>query len=168
MSGGLGGAIAGALTGSIKGLQSTITQAIQTANNIEQIQLNKKMAATGVQGSDDLNLFNYYGYNKLILKVYQPKEYIVKKLDDLFYYYGYKRDYKGIPNTSSRVWFNYLQCIPDFEKSNYYSKMGEECKVELRNKFAQGCTYLHKNNIPLSTQKYDFEQQMENWEIDLL
>lgn len=168
-TGGVAGAIVGGVTALGKGLQSIITQSIQYSNNIEQTQLNKRMAATGVSGSDDLNLFKYYSENKIIVKVYQPKDYIMKKLDDLFYYCGYKRNYQGTPNLNSRIWFNYLQCNPIFNEDSTTAKMGNDCKNELIRKFSEGVTKLHKVNIPqFAIPVWDFGQNNENWEIELM
>lgn len=168
-TGGVAGAIVGGVTAFGKGLQSTITQGIQLANNIEQTQLNKRMAATGVSGSDDLNLFKYYSENKIIVKVYQPKDYIMQKLDDLFHYCGYKRNYQGIPNLNSRTWFNYLQCNPSFNETSLTAKMGLDCKNELIRKFNEGVTKLHKVNVPqFALPLWDFGQNNENWEIELM
>ena len=83
-----------------------------------------------------------------------------KILDDLFYYGGYVCNEQKVPNINTRYWFNYLQAILILNDSN---NLTEEIKNDIKEKFDNGVTFLHYRN-----NKFDFAQEMENFEIYLI
>lgn len=155
----VGGAIG--LAGSISG---TITNAIQADRALQQKMEQAKNQSASVQGSDDIGLLKWYGnQNHCKLVRYELSENTKERIADLFYYCGYKCDYQDVPDTTSRYWFNFIQCEPVFDEDRYTVKMGKECKEELINKYKSGVTVLHRNNGT-----YDFNQEKENWETWLI
>ena len=73
------------------------------------------MQSSNVAGSDDVDLLKYYtNNNKLCFVVYKPMRFQAKALNNLFFYCGYKHKAMEVPNTTSRTWFNFIQCKPVF------------------------------------------------------
>lgn len=120
--------------------------------------------ATSVSGVDDLDLFREYGKQALIGIAYDPLPITKERIEDLFYYAGYRRDVFKVPDFSSRYWFNYVEAEVLFDPS----KEGPivEYEEEIRRLFRAGVTIFH----PHSDQpgKYDFSQTKENWEVSIL
>ena len=145
---------------SIKG---TITSTMQNENSIRQKLDQTANQTASVQGSDDVDLMSVYAQNRLKYYVYQPNTVMRSLLNDLFFYAGYKSDRMGLPNHHTRVNFDYLECDANFEN---LGSIPNDCLQELVNAFKNGVTYLHKTNRV--TNKWDFKQEFENWELSLL
>lgn len=126
---------------------------------------NLQMQAVNVSGSDDVNLLKYYSQNKLYFVVYEPLQFQKDALNNLFYYCGYKHKKMGIPNTTSRTWFNFIQCKPVFEEEENsqpgapYNKFWDDIKT----RFMAGVTRYHRVQ-----ETYDWSQEKENWETFLI
>ena len=84
----------------------------------------------------------------------------MKHAADLFYYCGYTANRQDIPNTTSRYWFNYIQCEPVFneEETSIYKNYLDDIKA----RYNAGITVYHDHN-----NTYDWGQTHENWEINL-
>ena len=78
-------------------------------------------------------------------------------ISDLFYYNGYAHPVKGIPEFSSRYWFNYVMCEPQF--INVEDQPWLEYVDDIKARFGLGITVYHRHN-----NTYDFEQTHENFE----
>lgn len=142
------------LTNSIGSISSNIFTNIATRNQIEQKKAEAKASAASVQTSDDLNLLNGYLGNKLYSFTYLVGNHIRRNVFDLYYLTGYAYEDTGVPNTSSRYRFNYLEC-----EANFITKDNPEWKQYLEDvleRFRKGVTYFHRYD--------DFEQTLENWE----
>lgn len=152
-------------TGAITTFASAGYQQYSNEQAMAQKLKNLQMQAANVSGSDDVDLLKYYCNNKLRFVVYKPLQFQRNALNDLFYYCGYKHKAMGVPDTTSRVWFNFIQCKPVFiEEENGevgapYNKFWDDIKT----RFMAGVTRYHKVN---ST--YDWAQEKENWEVSLL
>ncbi|MCQ2088154.1 MAG: hypothetical protein MJZ37_08865 [Bacilli bacterium] len=145
-------------------LTSAISNSAQADRAMQQKLEQSQNQAASVQGSDDIGLLKWYADNNLCkLMKFELSDATKERIADLFYYCGYRCDYQAVPNTTSRYWFNYIQCDPVYEETNLTAKMGKECKAELTNKYQQGITVLHKRN-----NSYDFAQTKENWETWLI
>lgn len=124
----------------------------QVINSIERISASKDsiarnldtalMQAVNVNGSDDLDLFRIYGNNRLRYALYQPREEIKTLLDDLFYFFGYKRDAYAAPKFNKRFYFDYVQFDPEFQNVSY--GISGEILNKLRERFQSGVTVFHK------------------------
>lgn len=141
-------------TSGISSIVNTIFSNINTKNQIEQKKAEAKAQAVSVSGSDDLDLLNGYLGNKLWEIDNKVSDDMLSKIFDLFYLTGYACNQTGIPNTTSRYRFNFLQCEPDlvFEKDGRLVKYVEDIKE----RFRKGVTYFHRYD--------DFRQTKENWE----
>lgn len=152
-------------TGAITTFASAGYQQYTNEQAMAQKLKNLQMQAASVSGSDDVDLLKYYNKNKLYFVSYAPLQFQRNALNDLFHYCGYKHKAMGVPDTTSRVWFNFIQCKPVFvEEENGevgapYNKFWDDIKT----RFMAGVTRYHKVN---ST--YDWAQEKENWEVSLL
>lgn len=140
----------------VSGIANISAQEQQLQQNLKQA----SMQATTVENADDLDLLKAYNGNKLNVAVYHPEQNMELLLKDLFYYTGIKVSYQGIPTHNSRVWFDFLQCSPVWKCTFTWDNA---IISDLNSKFATGVTYFHKKN-----NKYDFDQELENWETWLL
>ena len=148
--------IAGSLT-------SAITSSVQADRALQQKMEQAKNQAATVSGADDIGLLKWYSNNNLCKLVkYEVSNATKERLADLFYYCGYKCDYQDLPDTTSRYWFNFVQCNPVYDEDNRTAKMSKDCLDELSNKYSEGITFLHNHN------GYDFKQVRENWETWLI
>lgn len=137
------------------GISSLINRETAFASKVANLQAQ----ASSVTGVDDIDLFDEYGNNALRVSVWKPSIEIEKYLDDLFFYFGYARNYSGVPNLESRLHFNFLECEPAFNDISAFSDYIDEIK----NKLNAGVTYFH-----LVSNGYDLAQQYENYEIGLI
>lgn len=119
--------------------------------------------STAVSGSDDVDLLSYYNGNKLELKKYitepQQREAIYK----LLFYCGYSHKTSGIPDLTSRYWFNFIQCKPVFneEGNTPYNDYIDDIKA----RYEAGITVYHHHP---GVGGWDWNQQFENWEVNLV
>ena len=151
---------AGLIASSIISLGSAINTTIQAETNM-QAKLNAlKYQANSIYGADDIDLMSEYAGNKLRYAIYEVSPRMKNLLFDLFHYTGYIDDVTEIPNTTTRIWFNFLQCEPHFK---YINNISQECLEELINRYKGGVTILHSNNIN-GVLTWDFEREKENWE----
>ena len=140
---------------------SAIYSSIQAQQAIDQKRLQLSQQSTAVSGSDDIDLLSYYNTNRLQLFKYQATDEDRQKLFDLFYYTGYACNYHSKPNTTSRYWFNFIQCTPEFieEGTSPYNDYIDDVKA----RYQAGVTVYHVHD-----NEYDWEQKYENWEKTLL
>lgn len=136
---------------------------VSNVSNKEQLQqkLNElSVQSTTVSGSDDINLLSYYNGNKLTIFTYDTKTYNKDALFDLMYYTGYAYNHNDIPNTTSRYWFNFVQCSPVFNEEG--TSPYNDYLDDIKQRFEAGVTVYHRhNNIGFT---YDWNQELENWE----
>lgn len=166
-TGGIGFAGAVALgTSAFTQFARATANTIQAEQNIAQKLKTAEMQGLSIAGSDDVDLMSEYTKNnKLKLVEYKVSIKMEQILYDLFYYYGYVANIQGIPDTSSRMWFNFIQAEILLDQ---VPNLPQTYVDELTNKYREGITYLHKGEILVSgepTIHWDFEQEYENWEV---
>ena len=158
----VGGVIASttSLSGSII---STIQQENQTSNSLAQKQAQLQEQKASVQNSDDLALLKYYTKGNFAkIATYEPSEKQKNRIALLFHYCGYKAEYLGIPNLNSRLRFNYIQAdidISETAQAFLSSNFNNEIIENYKGKWAEGITIMHHFR-----NKWNFEQDLENWE----
>lgn len=172
-----GGATIPLAIGMATATAGTLTNAIVTQGQNERSLQQKidglKIQSANVSGADDVDLLQKYCSNKLIHFTYNVSDRMKKLLLDLFYYYGYKENITGVPNMTSRRFFNFLQCEPILEFSSI--NMSEEIEEELKKIMRTGFTYYHKAQVinKLANGRYhsevywDINQEKENIEMDI-
>ena len=145
-------------------IAANIAQAvISNVSNKEQLQqkLNElSVQSTTVSGSDDINLLSYYNGNKLAIFTYDTKAYNKDALFDLMYYTGYVHNHNEVPDTTSRYWFNFVQCSPVFNEEG--TSPYNDYLDDIKQRFEAGITVYHRHNNIGPT--YDWNQELENWE----
>ena len=152
---------AGLVASSVLSIANSINNTIQLETSLEQKLDQLKRQSTSVFGADDVDLLaNYCKENKMWVATYEVSDRMKNALSDLFYYTGYIDDVTEVPNVTTRMWFNFLQCEPHFD---YVNNISAECLEELINKYKGGVTYLHKNIIN-NVVTWDFDRVHENWE----
>ena len=141
-------------------LTNAITSTVSNERSLQQKIDQLKQQTAGVSGADDVDLMEKYGYNRLLFVAYKPSERVSDMVYSLFYYYGYKRNFQGIPNWNNRRYWDYLQCEPvlNFKKGN----ISQACKNELLNIMKNGFTIIHYTDS-----KWNIEQEGENLENDI-
>lgn len=160
--------IAGALTGMVSSISIAVTNAVTTAiqndNAIQQKLNSLKEQSISVSSIDDIDLLDEYtdGNNAYMME-YQATPDVRKALYDLFFYCGYKCEYQGIPDETSRLYFNYVSADIDC----YGVNIPAEILNDYKNRYKIGLTILHKVDEG-GYYNYDFEQQKENWEVELI
>lgn len=159
----------GLLTAGIGGVYKTISNTAQADQNIAEKLRQSEMQGVSVSGADDIDLLTYYtGGNKIKLVEYKCSEKMEQAMFDLFYYYGYIANIQGVPNTTSRKVFNFVQAEVLF---NITPNLPKEIVDDIVAKYKEGITFLHHYTLQVdsstTTRGWDFEQQYENWETTI-
>ena len=161
----VGGVIASS-TGLAGSIISTIQQENQTSNSLAQKQAQLQEQKASVQSSDDLALLKYYTKGNFAkIATYEPSEKQKNRIALLFHYCGYKAEYLGIPNLNSRLRFNFIQAdidISETAQAFLSSNFNNEIIENYKGKWAEGITIMHHFR-----NKWNFEQDLENWEAVL-
>lgn len=159
---GIGGGVAvGLASSSVNTLINTIKGNIESESNIEQKLQQLQAQAVNVYGADDVDILDLYTNNKAYLTTYECSDEVKSMLFDLFYYYGYKCNYRGIPNLNTRYWFNYIQAEVNLTEVKAFIE--SDIIQDLKDKYKLGVTIHHRHNYI-----YDLEQEKENWEVELI
>ena len=149
-------------------LTSTIVTTAQAEQNIQQKLRTAEMQGLSIVGSDDIDLLTVYTNDcKAKLIEYKVSEKMEKMLFDLFYYFGYVANYQGVPDTTSRKVFNYVQADILFDT---IPNISNELANEIISKYKEGITFIHHytlydNNLQ-QVRGWDLDQQYENWEVN--
>ena len=160
--GGIGQAVAiSAGTSVLKSITDTINNQIQAENNIQQKLDQTRLSPTSVSSTEDLNLLSYYNGNRLLKVQESIEDHIKNSLYNLFRLTGYACNDYGIPQTDTRLYYNFIQCDPRFDESqwNYSQSFLDDIKA----KYNVGVTVFHRVN-----NAYDFSQTRENFESWLI
>lgn len=146
-------------TGAITTFTSAAYQQHTNDETLAQKIKNLQMQSAAAIGSDDIDLLKYYNKNKLYFCIYRPLSFQRAALNNLFYYCGYKHKAMGIPNTTSRLWFNFIQCKPIFVEEENATQDVPSNKFwdDLKVRFMAGVTRYHRVQG-----MYDWTQTKEN------
>ena len=91
--------------------------------------------------------------------LYEPRDEIKTVINNLFFYCGYATNEQKVPAVDSRIRFNFCQAEIEFKQYAF----NEEIAEDIKNKWAEGITFLHKLGSA-----WDFDQKYENWEVTLM
>lgn len=156
----VGGAIRGS-SGLVGGVTSAIDSNIRAQQNIDRKIAESQAQATSVASSDDLSIMNQYtNGNKLHILKYEPTQRMKELLLAKFHYFGYTSNRMGLPETTSRYWFNF--CQADLVVK-VLRNIDQDIIDDLVAKYKDGVTYLHAHNGV-----YDFEQEHVNLETIMM
>ena len=152
---------AGVIGQGISAANSAINSLISidsTKRQFAQTLQNNQVATAGLSSTADTDLLNSYADgNKLYLYNYSISGYDANNIAKVFYYCGYSHPVQEIPNTTSRLWFNFIQCNAVFndEQTSVYTNYLNDIKTRL----AAGVTVYHA-----VAGDYDWNQIKENYE----
>ena len=152
IAGGVGLAVT-ASTAIIRGIHTAQEQDRSISQKLNQAVIQ----GTSVQGSEDVDILTIINDNKAKIVFYELSDIMKSAVYDLFYFCGYATNENGIPNIDSRILFNYVQAEIQYSHCGFDLVFAEDIK----NKWAQGVTFIHKN---ASNVYYDPEALKENWE----
>ena len=147
------------------GLISGINNIASNESSFEQKQEQMRNESASAEGSNDIDLLEAYSNNRAKLVLYEPSDLIKSKIFDLFYFYGYANGKQGIPNISSRYWFNYVEADLEIVDS---SNLPEFVDDDIKNRFIKGITFMHMRKNEDDEYDTDYNQELENIEISLL
>lgn len=159
---GPGGSAVGAFAGLVTGVYNAISNSIQNEQNIQEKLQEKRNRAVSVENADAYDLMNVYAKNRLLSGVYKVSDSLEKNIKDLFYYFGYSVNEMGIPDTTSRIYFNFVQCDAVFENEGLIRR---DYLNRLKELFSEGVTYIHRYNKHTGGFVYDLKQEMNNREV---
>lgn len=141
----------------VAALVTAVTTTVNTERTLEQTKTEKYTQGASVSNTNDLKLLNFYNGNQLHVFKYNLSEEVSNEVYKLLYYCGYADSTYAVPDLSTRYWFNFIQCEPQFDTTTTeaYSNFLDDISA----RFQSGITNLHCHNG-----EYDWEQQYENWE----
>lgn len=116
----------------------------------------RQIAKASVSGTAPTDLMDEQS-GKLEHYTYTLRDEVKQPILDLFYYNGYAHPVKGIPNFTSRIWFNFVQCDPKFK--NVSDKTFYPYIDDITERLRIGVTVFHEHNGA-----YDLDQEKENYE----
>lgn len=141
----------------ITSLVNSITQTVNGEAAIQQKLTDYENRPAAVTNTSDLNLLSYYNGNRL----WNVREGISDKVKEGIYNLlrltGYGCDEYGIPNVNSRVWYNYIQCAPEFDETQW--QYAKDILDDIKSRYQVGVTQYHSVDG-----EYDWTQQKENFE----
>ena len=156
--------VVASLVSTAMSVKNAVISQVQAERNLDEKMIAAKNQSTAVSGSDDVDLMSVYTGNRLKYCLYDVSEITQNLLYDLFFYTGYVSNKMGVPNTNTRVSFNYLEADIDITD---YKNMSDEILNELIGLYKQGLTFIHK--VPSrTTDVWDLELKYENYEVSLL
>lgn len=155
---GLSGAAIGVrLVASIGGNIYNAINAVEANNrNFAKSLSERQIAKASISGSAPTDLMDEQS-GQLEHYTYTLRDEVKQPILDLFYYNGYAHPVKGIPNFTSRIWFNFVQCDPKFK--NISDKPFYPYIDDITERLRIGVTVFHEHNGA-----YDLDQEKENYE----
>lgn len=158
---------AGTIAAGVGALINIATTTISTETSLQEKQEQLKASSLKASGVSTYGAFRATKGDKLHECIATISDTLAKTIDDLFYYYGYKRNYQGVPNTTNRYWFNFVQCTPKYKSG--FARSWSYLLDELTKLFQNGVTFFHRHADAITTNYgYDLEQEKENWETNIL
>lgn len=142
---------------SVAGNIYTAHNAVEANNrNFAKSLSERQIAKASISGSAPTDLMDEQS-GQLEHYTYTLRDEVKQPILDLFYYNGYAHPVKGIPNFTSRIWFNFVQCDPKFK--NISDKPFYPYIDDITERLRIGVTVFHEHNGA-----YDLNQEKENYE----
>lgn len=141
----------------INSLSSIATNAAVSELSIQQKLDNASRSPASVSSTVDLDLLSYYNGNRLIRVTENCSPAVRQAIYNLFRLTGYACNDYGVPDFSSRIYYNFVQCKADFDEARWF--YGQNILDDIKAKYEIGVTVYHKYN-----DTYDWLQEKENFE----
>ena len=154
--------VVASILSTITAIRNGVVSQVQAERSLDEKMLASKNQSTAISGSDDVDLMSVYTENRAKMCLYEVSDNIKNLLLDLFYYTGYVSNRMGLPNTKTRISFDYLEAdivITD------YSNMSTEIMDELVGVYKNGLTFIH-HVASRTSDKWDMDQIYENYEVN--
>lgn len=148
-------------TSAVASLTNTISSAVQSEESMAQKLDQLKRQASSVSNTEDLNLLSYYNGNRLIKTTEKCSDAVQQAIYNLFRLTGYACNDYGVPNFTSRCYYNFVQCSPNFDELSW--TYGQNFLNDIKARFQTGVTVYH-----YFRGKYDWNQEKENFETWLV
>ena len=153
------GAVA-SVGGILAGTTNAVLSAVRAEDSLKSKMESMENQAVNISGSDDIDILTAYSGNKCKVVYYEVSPLMKTALSNLFHYCGYSVETSGIPDETSRIWFNFVQADIDLARTN---GVPPYALGEIKARYASGLTILHKYNG-----EYDANQEKENYERSLI
>ena len=155
------GMIASGVTGmaSSAGAWANVNKTKESQDNAMKSKLSQLASqSTSTSGTDDVDLMKWYSDNRLHIMKYEPKELEKERIIHLLDITGYSHHTYDTPNVDSRIWYNYIKCIPqlDYEGTKV---LKSEWLDDLKARYNEGVTVFHSRSG-----NYCLDRQYENYE----
>lgn len=150
----------GTITGAISSIYNTINQTKAMDEQIARRMSSVANAKTSVSNIDDIDILEAYSKNKAKLCFYECSDIMKEQLYNLFFYFGYSTQRYGAIDSTSRLYFNFVQANIDY---SYTNNIPSEILEDIKMKYGEGVIFMHYVD-----NDYDLSFQYENWETSLL
>lgn len=141
----------------ISSVANSITQSINGEAAIQQKLDDYQRRPASVSNTTDLDLLSYYNGNRLWNVRERISDKVLDGIYNLFRLTGYGCDEYEIPDTTGRVWYNYIQCAPEFDETQW--NYGKDIMEDIKSRYGIGVTRYHAVDG-----EYDWNQEKENFE----
>lgn len=145
----------------VASIATNINNTVQSEQNIQQKLDQLQKQSSSVSNTEDLNLLSYYNGNRLIKTVEQCSDEMRDAVYHLFRLTGYACNDYDIPDFNSRCYYNYVQCSPVFDESQW--NYGQDFLNDVKARFQIGVTVFHHFR-----DKYNWNQDLEDFETWLV
>lgn len=151
--------------GMLAGATNAVLSAVRAEDSLKSKMESMENQAVNISGSDDIDILTAYSGNKCKVVYYEVSPLMKTALNNLFHYCGYSVETSGIPDETSRIWFNFVQADIDLdiEFSNTEARFVPSYAIpEIKARYASGLTILHDRGAVWNPQ-----QDKENYERSL-
>lgn len=151
--------------GMLAGATNAVLSAVRAEDSLKSKMESMENQAVNISASDDIDILTAYSGNKCKVVYYEVSPLMKTALNNLFHYCGYSVETSGIPDETSRIWFNFVQADIDLdiEFSNTSARFVPSYAIpEIKARYASGLTILHNQGATWNPQ-----QDKENYERSL-
>ena len=145
----------------ISSVANSINQSIAGEAAIQQKLDEYQKRPASVSNTTDLDLLSYYNGNRLWNVRESISDNVKNGIYNLFRLTGYGCDEYSIPKMSGRVWYNFIQCSPEFDETQW--NYGDDVLKDIKDRYQTGATCYHSVDG-----EYDWKQEKENFETWLV
>lgn len=146
--------------GMLAGATNAVLSAVRAEDSLKSKMESLENQAVNISGSDDIDILTAYSGNKCKVVYYEVSPLMKTALNNLFHYCGYSVETSGIPDETSRIWFNFVQADIEIARTN---GIPAYALPEIKARYASGLTVLHQYNG-----EFDPNQEKENYERSLI
>lgn len=141
----------------LSSISNSLIQSINGEAAIQEKLDDYQRRPASVSNTTDLDLLSYYNGNRLWNVRESISDNVKNGIYNLFRLTGYGCDEYEIPDTTGRVWYNYIQCAPEFDETQW--NYGKDIMEDIKSRYGIGVTRYHAVDG-----EYDWNQEKENFE----